>query len=644
MMPSLWQAPPAGTSLADPSRPGTDPLLLLAEATGYQDFLRSGDPIPELLPMLCELTKPNAIAKLAAELASTAGGWLTPAYPRVPGQATAFCTGLFTPAFLAAVHAGRLGRMIRRLELQMPVIPHRPRVFQPCSPQPPTGLPPVRPKAGVDLIGVIDSGCPFAHAGLRTAGGGTRLLALWDQDEEARFGGSVSRPVDFGYGAEVHRHTLDNWMSLNARHGSVDEDGCYALAGLPGLRRRMSHGGAVLDLLAGSRRLEDRVHATDERPPTWQLADDAASRADIVFVDLPRNSVQDSSSGGLGRWLLDGLRYICSCAGPRTKRIVVNISNGTSRSTHDGTSLLERAMLDLIEEQKRHGRVLHIVVAAGNARDEETHAQLDGLRVGVPAKIHVQVPPASEAPAWITIRVPPGRAADLTFTLLPPRGACLSPVAVAGTQLSLVEGQAHLAAIVFPEPLDRSESSMVLVYIAATERWGTGACAPHGDWTLYVEAHSDSIEPLHLFLSRNQTNPGALPRGRQARFVSDYEGYSPDRWRRSPEVDPHPPCSPIRRTGTLNGLATAGSGTGLVVAGSVYWRANGSARFSPYSALGPSAGPYGRPSRCDVDDRAPTDMYRGLSGIRAAGNRSGIIVRVNGTSFAAPQVARRLLP
>ncbi|URI09764.1 S8 family serine peptidase [Aquincola tertiaricarbonis] len=589
------------------------------------------------------MKKPDAIRKFAQEIARAGGGWITPAYPRTPGHATAFCTAHLTPDYLSAIHAGRAGRMLRRFELQLPVIPQRPSPATSQAPRPPDGQQPSRPQASAELIGVIDSGCPFAHANLRRLGGGTRVLALWSQDDVPVFGANGQCPADFGYGTEVHRDSMDAWMADSVGSLVVNEDICYVRAGLHGLRRRMSHGGAVLDLVAGNRPLHARLPAGDDRPPSWERAADAASKADVVFVDLPRDSVQDSSSGGLGRWLLDGLRYICSCAGPGTQRIVINISNGTSRSTHDGSSLIETAMQDLIQEQKRRGRELHIVVAAGNARDEETHAQLDGLKVGMPVDLQVQVPPACEAPTWITVRVPAGHADHLSLGLTGPRGTDPLQKLKAGEQASLLNGSTHLAAIVFPRPLDDVSSSMALIYIGPTETGGRAPRPSHGVWTMRVQATVDCMPPVDLFISRNQTNPGALVRGRQARFISHYEGYSPDRWRRAAEQDCAPPRSPVRRSTTLNGLATSSASCGLVVVGSRFLRANGVACVSPYSAMGPSAGPYGAPSREDVDHLAPTDMYRGLPGIRVAGNRSGTVVRVNGTSFAAPQVARQLI-
>lgn len=638
-MKATWNPLPPGRFGSSTHLPGSDPLFALADSSDFRDFLRPGaGPLAEL-PVLCELVDDMAILALADELARTGGGGLPAAYPRVPGRTTRYCTALFSADYAVALAAGQVGSMISRFEMQMPVLPGRPAPLAP-APQLPLARSAQRPKAtGALLLGAIDSGCPFAHASLRRPDGGSRLLAIWDQDVVpgyADIGGAC--PDDLGYGAEVHRRALDALIADCRSGGALDEDACYRRAGLRGLRRRLSHGAAVLDLMAGARTLGARLWRQQDEPPSWCQADDAASRADIVFVDLPRDSVQDASSGGLGRWLLDGLRYICSCAGPDTRDIVVTISNGTSRSTHDGNSIIERAMAALVQEQAALKRRLRIVVAAGNDRDEERHAQIDRLVPGKPVPITLRVPPGSESPAWVTVRVPP-QAGSLTLRLWPPGGdeSRCSPSVTAGNSSALtLPGHAPLAAIVFPQPRP-GEAGMALVMIAATVRHTGGVPAPHGDWQVFVGSDQELAAPVHLFVSRNQCNPGALPRSHQARWVADFIGYDPLHWRRRAEVDPVPAQSPIRRAGTLNGLATLAPDQGVVVVGSVHLRPG---TPSPYSSAGPSAAPAGAGARAGPDLAAVTDLYRGLRGIVVAGARSGAVVRVLGTSFAAPQAAR----
>ncbi len=91
----------------------------------------------------------------------------------------------------------------------------------------------------------------------------------------------------------------------------------------------------------------------------------------------------------------------------------------------------------------------------------------------------------------------------------------------------------------------------------------------------------------------------------------------------------------IDRCGTLNGIAT-GMDSSVHVAGG-YILAN--RRKSPYSSAGPARnGPL--PRRLGPDNALPGDESYALRGIRAGGNRSGIVFRLIGTSAAAPQLAR----
>jgi hypothetical protein len=628
-----WHDLPPGSFGADASVPGVDPLFVWADGTGFRDFFRDRQP-HDAVPVLCELAKGVSISDFATELEKR-DGRMPDAY-RHASPTTRYCTATFNAECFRA-----LAQFLRRCEIQLPVIPLRPaRRDGTTAKTVGEGIEAV----GKTLVGIIDSGCPFAHANFRRDGK-TRLLAIWDQDPAPHYVDvDGRRPAHFGYGAELLRDDIDRLTARYTRAGVVDEDACYRAAGHAVPMPRMSHGAAVLDLLVGPRPRASRMSDDPDHPPTWEKFDDGARTADLVFVDLPRDGVQDSSSGGLGRSILDGLRYICGRAGPDTRRIVVNISNGTSRSTHDGTSIIERAMAALVEEQAQHfGRELRIVIAAGNDRDEERHARVDIVNAGE-TRLNLRVPPGSEAPTWVTVRIPAAARDFLKLTLRPPGGRD-GKAAGRACAVALFDADAPgaVAGIVHPEPLADADAGTALIVIACTERSEPGARASDGDWEIVLAASRPIAEPVHLHISRNQQNPGALRRGRQARFVTRFEQYDPMRWRRKAEVDPVPAESPVRRASTLNGLATYPPGQGLVVVTGIESRRTPDGPRQPvYASLGPSAGPAREPSRESADDEAVTDAYRGLRGIVVAGSRSGSHARVLGTSFAAPQVARRI--
>lgn len=595
------------------SRPGTDPALIWAQATGFIDFCRPGEVLGSL-PVLYEMD--SELPRFRCESLSLEGLARKMANPGV-----------------------------KRLELQIPVIPQRARPLHRRKPLAIDAA--ARPERSTSnstlLLGVIDSICAFAHRTVRSADGqGTRILNIWDQEARqpsfTTVGGMV--PADFGYGCEIGQPALDRLMQSCFVPGLniVDESACYARAGDERLRAGFIHGAAVLGLLAG----QSPFAARDQ---------DAAGRADIAFVQLPRDTVQDSSSASLGRHVLDGLRYIVSCAGPDTRHIIINLSDGSSRGSHDGQSMIEQAMEQLVAQcLADRGIELQIVIAAGNSYDEERHAQLDALS-SQPQTLTLRLPPGNETPSFVSLRLSSAAAAHTEIRLLPPgvtvpdeagwlavgaaEGWCLetseSPVCGAILMPAVAAGYAALGLLAFA-PTQVSQPSR--------------APCPAGTWRLQLRLNPQSSPPtvtpgkgeaaLHCWISKNQQNASALARSKQPYFIDVDAGYDPRRHLRRADKDAAPAQSAIRRQGTLNSFATGPAGRGVVVVGGMLGREQWKAE---YSSDGPSAAPAGRAT---TDWVAVTDQSAALAGIRLHGSLSGICLRGVGTSFAAPQVARML--
>ena len=637
MTSATWRPLQAGRFGADAAVRGVDAMLVWADASGFVDFVPTAAPAPELIPVLVELKAHGDAKRLADELVAEHGGDVTPTYVGLP---TRFCTARFSADYCQKMFAGTAGKMIERFEMQMAVVPGRSRERR-SSPAAPA--PVARPEVGEVLVGIIDSGCPFAHHGLRvfTAGSAsTRVASIWDQDGAAAFGNiGGAPPPGFGYGREVARAQLDMLIDKCSIGGSVAEAVCYDTAGCVDMRARFTHGAAVTGLLVDPRTLGARLPGAPMSAPSWETTHDRASEADIVFVNMPGDSVQDSSSASLPRSMLDGLRYIVGCSSRQTKRVVVNISNASSRGTHDGTSIIELAMLELIGEQRKQGRDLQIVLPAGNSFDEARHARVDSLRAGQLMPIKLRVSPASEAPHWVCVRVPDG-ATDIKIALVPPGQQLTTrqPVS-AGEAKGLCQPSSTrpTAAVVFPATRS-GLPTMALIVLAPTLGYGLADLASHGDWTIVLESAKGFDEPIDLYVTRNQTNPGALVRGRQSYFVEKYDAYDPQRWLRHKEADPVPARSPVRRRGTMSSLGNVAQRQGVVVVGAGVMR---ECRPSVISSSGPPAGQH--PLRNGPDIAAYTSVHSALPGINAAGSLSGATVRVIGTSFTAPQIARILV-
>jgi hypothetical protein len=134
-----------------------------------------------------------------------------------------------------------------------------------------------------------------------------------------------------------------------------------------------------------------------------------------------------------------------------------------------------------------------------------------------------------------------------------------------------------------------------------------------------------------------------VPRAHQARFVD--AGWDPARFLRPALDDAAAPVGPVRRRGSLSGIATGQHS--VVVAGTL--------RRPGQKELAPVAGGLFPPREHAFYSGAPEVHAAGVrslsaaseeswavAGIPTAGSRSGSTVRARGTSFASPQVARAL--
>lgn len=505
-----------------------------------------------------------------------------------------------------------------------PVVPQRPRPQAQAAWSGPPAAPPPQSQGAV-LIGVVDNGCPFAHRMLQRPGGGTRVLSLWDQDPWApAFTTAGGGAPAMGGGCVVHRPALDALCALG-------EAEAYRRAGYAAVRGTFGHGAAVLDLLCGPVPLEERLMVHPDRPPRWRPAHDAASRADLVFVQLARDLVQDSSSAALEPAVLAGIDHVMRCAGRQTRTVVVNVSEGSSRGPHDGRAAFDAALQARVQAAWQRGLALHVVLPAGNSATERRHAWLPAAPQ--PAGVVLQVPPGNETAVFVTARVPRGVGVQLRLR---------APHADPGPEVGWVgEGQAlgwcaaqrqgPAAAVIWP-----AGAAVATLAWAPTHGEAPGF-APHGPWRLEVRCAGGGTvaEGVDLWVSRCARNATALPRSVQPHFVDTDGRYDPGRHLRERDHDPEPPGSPLRRVGTLNALAT---GASVQVAGGLRVRDGLMAR---YSARGRRGGGEGPPMR-GPDALRTTDLSRITPGVPAAGNRSGSTVRVIGTSFAAPQLARAL--
>jgi hypothetical protein len=628
--PDGWIDLPAVGRFVDPAhRASADPYLVWAEATDFVDLRREGDIGPARVRVLVELCKDVTPQRLRDELAGH--GDVSEAY--VARAELRHCTARFDAQACRRFCDPDNG-IVQRFELAEPVVPRRtPQRAEPPVAPPRTAV--AERCAGSVLLAVIDHGCPFAHAAFRRRGQ-PRVLSLWDQDRRPAFGTAAlpgTVPAAFGYGREICRQEIADLLTACTGAGpAIDEDRCYEAARYPELRRAATHGAHVMDQFIGPRRLGDRMPLDGEDSPGWRDdGQEISDSADLVFVQLPRDAWADPNALALPVCVLDGLHHVLSCAGPTVRNVVVNLSCAITTGPHDGSTLIDKALEALVEvERTVNQRHLHIVVPAGNTAQDAWHAagRIDNQH---PGHLRWRVPPGCEAPSFLQLW-PGERASTLDWTVQAP-GAMGAQQMPRDGALGLVQGGRlrALALRSFSSARGGRNGCLRLALAAAPLPDSPGSA---GDWLLELNLAVDATVgevPLQAYVARSQSELGALQRHRVSRLIDPLD--DADRFLRPRLEDSRRPANQplhlglrVRRDGTASALTHCRA---VTVAAGARLRPFGPADFS-------GAGLDENRSVAGISEES-----HALLGIRGAGTRSGCVVRLRGTSFAAPQWARR---
>ena len=211
------------------------------------------------------------------------------------------------------------------------------------------------------VVGVVDWGIDFAHGDFRDANGRSRLMALWDQRNEDHHPPNNRYGYGHVYAAEdINRAlmTADPYAALGYRPWDVDPEG------------QGTHGTHVAGIAAGNGRAGSPSGIAPE--------------AEIIFVHLASEGPAAMASLGNSVTLLEAIDFIATTAGERPW--VVNLSMGQQGGSHDGTSLVEQALDNVVSEAP--GRA--IVQSCGNYFDRRIHASGE-LRPGEQKRLRFQV-------------------------------------------------------------------------------------------------------------------------------------------------------------------------------------------------------------------------------------------------------------
>lgn len=641
-----WQTLPIGgfTGIdwsAANATDGVDPYLVWADITQLADDAAEKRTALWIAIELERGVSVDQLRKAAPGMLDITPVYLAPAFSQLR-----FCTAQAKPAFFQAVQpGGTLRPLVKRVELGLAVASHD----APPSDKPPAtdAQRPPRPpreKPSDKVVGLIDDGVALAHANFLHKGY-PRMVRFWRQDDHGR--GRV--PAEFGYGHELTAADVAKAMAAHRYAGLVDESAVYTALGLStlghewpkgrvqyhGLDLSVSHGTHVLDLAAGPRKAKAQIANVPpdySAPPSWERAGDAAGECDIMAVQLDYQTVKDTSGGSLNVRVLDGLAYILSrCTA--WQQVVVNISFGALAGPHDGSSLLEAAMEQLLELYR--GR-LKIVLAAGNSYQLRTHANTCVAKKE--QAWHWRVHPADRTPSFVELWFQEDRQ-GVSLQVTSPAGAVSPVVAFGNSQVLVDDGGQVVAAAIYPRRVACGEhGTCALVAVAPTFSFHDGeAVAPSGVWKL-VMANGADPAVVDGYVERDDVVIGTRSGARQSHFEDDPALDWRDQYDMQAKVDDPKRPTPIRRSGNFNTYAT---GRGTISAGGQRVADNSWAFYSP-QLPDPDAERSERARVVKVPDAwACSDESAAWPGLKAAGTRSGAVVRMEGTSAASPQVARK---
>ena len=608
-----WKAVPAPLKLDLNASVSADPYLVWAALIGFEGY--GGGTADDVLPVLIEF--PVDIDVRKKEKALPASVDRLQLLADFPAYATRYVTAMLPmwllPVLVQLLQAGEVQRFQLGAARGTPVRREA------------TLLATIDSMAPLKTMGVIDDGCCLAHESFRTATPSSRFLCVWDQSPSATFPEATpwgrffkDAGTEPRYGAELSFTKIGNLLNRHPHLGEAKERALYRAIDRPhwGDSGRI-HGACVLHALAGPRA---------EPLPAAKAGQLDADGLPIIFVQLPDETVKDTSGGSVGFYVLDGARYIArrtqefNRGGDDKWSTTINVSLGSIGGPHDGSTIVERALDELIATYKKDQ--VRIVIAAGNTAGRKLHAVREVSR-SAPGRFYVMAQPGNLCESFVELwpRSATGAQAEdgaqLLVSVKAPDGSVLEHAKL-GEVHTLRHHGVVVASLVRPRAVAQGEhGTMILLAMRPTASQDIHAThlAPFGIWEILVESTARKTTQVHAWVERNDTTVG-LRGPQRTTFVSDVAPDSPGY---------------VRDDSTLSSMA---NGRLTDCAGA--YEVN-RMEVADYSANGPVLGAASseRPGLYGV-----AEASRSLPGINGPGFFSGSHARLSGTSSGAPRVAR----
>jgi len=298
------------------------------------------------------------------------------------------------------------------------------------------------------VVGLIDSGLDYTHECFRKAGGSTRILAIWDQALTPQ--GNETSPAGYTYGVEYTKAKINSALATTKPFNMVRHRDWDFISG---------HGTHVAGIAAG-----DGSIAGNGKPAFTYIG--IAPEADIIVV---ANKVTTEALGDSAN-TLDAVNYIFNKAASLGKAVVINLSQGDNLGPHDGTSLLELGIDNLLGGP---GRAM--VKSAGNEGDSGRHAS-GSVTVGNDTNVQFVVDANDSSPNTLDIWY--AGSDRFTITITPPTGTATEIVNPdTTTTLTLPNGNQVFIDSVLDDPNNHANR----IYIQQSR--GMSMVIEPGTWT-----------------------------------------------------------------------------------------------------------------------------------------------------------------
>jgi subtilisin family serine protease len=347
------------------------------------------------------------------------------------------------------------------------------------------------------LVGIVDDGCDFRHENFRDANGFSRILFLWDQTLP-----SLSPPHPYSYGREITAADLNQAMTREDPYASVGhrpKPGC--------------HGTHVMDIATGNGRGTGLPGVAPE--------------ASIIFVHCLATDSSGEQQLGNSKQLLDALDYIFRKGDELGLATVVNLSLSTNGGPHDGSTPVEQFF-----EQKLAASGRAIVIAAGNSRDDFTHAS-GSIAVGGRRQLRWDVSNEDDSENELEVWYSGGT--RLGLVLRSPSGKVFSPEALGNTTL-LKNANNQVIASVHHRAADSAngDNHLDIIFRPSMQEGGT--------WIVQLINLANVSIPFHAWIETDASDPsrfaqadfdpsctiGSIACGATPLVVGAYDAHQPD--------------------------------------------------------------------------------------------------------------------